>query len=612
MKKSIIQIWLYLLVLLAFISTARGSATSLDSLWNLATHEQEVLKQNELLIEYAKQLCAVSSDDGIALCDSLIDYYEVNDFQIPLGRTMSIKAWFLNFQSRYKEGLELGYDALKILEKQQDTLGVALTVNRIGITNVQLGRFDEVQQRLNKALEIFTSLKDTARMDMVLNNLGVVAQEQNKSTEALGYYKKSLVLRKKMGNPHWLAYIYSNIANSFKEAERLDSALKYTDLALETFQTKTKRKRVPALAACMAGNVYLEVRDTANALKWGLYSLKDAEEVSHTEVVIFAKTLLSEVYAMKGEHEKAYILLKQYTSAKASLDSANNAAAVAEIEGKYNTAEKERELIRVNAAKTELESKARKYWIFALIALLLVLVVSGLVVFVHQQNRQKRKLDQAKFNTQLSEIKLTALRAQMNPHFIFNCINTAQNFVLHADKAMAYEYLANFAKLLRLVLENANKNTAPLEDELKQLELYVGLEAERFKEKFSYTIKVDNDLKNGIYEIPSMLIQPLVENALLHGLMNRGDNEGKLEIQFKKQGSNMHCVIRDNGVGRKEAATIKAHKKVHYQSAAMPNIKERLDILRQTHGAQIKLEITDLEESGNALGTQADLYLPLV
>ncbi len=198
----------------------------------------------------------------------------------------------------------------------------------------------------------------------------------------------------------------------------------------------------------------------------------------------------------------------------------------------------------------------------------------------------------------------------MNPHFIFNSINTAQNFVLNSRKEEAYEYLADFARLLRMVLENSGKTFVPVEDEVQQLRLYIELERTRFSHKFNYEIQIDPQLENGVYEIPGMLIQPLVENAIGHGLMNRKDANGKLMVSLKLSGEQILCEVIDNGIGREKAAQIKRSKDILYPSTAIPNIKERLLTLQNLTQGPMDLEITDLFEQGIPAGTRVRLLLP--
>ncbi|MEO0405090.1 MAG: histidine kinase, partial [Bacteroidota bacterium] len=218
---------------------------------------------------------------------------------------------------------------------------------------------------------------------------------------------------------------------------------------------------------------------------------------------------------------------------------------------------------------------------------------------------------EAQIKANLAESKLVALKSQMNPHFVFNCINTTQNFVLNSRKEMAYEYLASFAKLLRLILDKSEQIFVSLENEIEQLGLYLKLESTRFEGAFEYEITLDQELESGVFEIPGMIVQPIVENAILHGLVNRKDKGGMLRISFLKKGQTIVCEVEDNGIGRAEAKKIKTSKEVHYQSTAIPNIQRRLELLQESIDVEIQYNTTDLFAEGKSSGTLVKVVLPI-
>jgi LytS/YehU family sensor histidine kinase len=178
------------------------------------------------------------------------------------------------------------------------------------------------------------------------------------------------------------------------------------------------------------------------------------------------------------------------------------------------------------------------------------------------------------------------------------------------QKEKAYEYLSNFAQLLRLVLENSNKSFLPLEDEIRQLKLYIELEETRFIDKFNYSFDIDPELSHGVFEIPGMVLQPLVENAIVHGLSNRKGDGGMLSVKMMPGQNVVFCEITDNGVGRAQAAFIKSLQNVAHESAAMHNISQRLEILQAGNNPEINIEIIDLFDQDTPAGTLVRVMLP--
>jgi ligand-binding sensor domain-containing protein len=214
--------------------------------------------------------------------------------------------------------------------------------------------------------------------------------------------------------------------------------------------------------------------------------------------------------------------------------------------------------------------------------------------------------------TRLSTAELKALRAQMNPHFVFNAINSVQYFITNNDPKSSQKYLSKFAKLIRYVVDNSKPAAIPLNKELEALRLYLDLESLRFKNKFEYTINVNSKVDVDAIQIPSMLIQPYVENAIWHGLMHKKTGQGKLTIQLDLKKNVLLCAIEDNGIGRKKSAEIRhlQHNETH-KSVGMSITKERLDIFNQINHSNLTVRIIDLEdELGFGIGTRVELKIP--
>jgi|GEM_PF-1977257 len=220
--------------------------------------------------------------------------------------------------------------------------------------------------------------------------------------------------------------------------------------------------------------------------------------------------------------------------------------------------------------------------------------------------RSKRKEET---NRKLAELKLQALQAQMNPHFIFNSLNAIQSFVLVGDNTIASEYLGEFSRLMRMFLESSRNRYITLKEEILLLELYVKLEKLRFEDKFQFNFTYDNiDLEQ---EIPSMLLQPFVENAINHGLLFK-KGKGILTIHLFKDNNHLICSIEDNGIGREKAMELKNRTSHSYQSRGMKIIAEKIDVLRIVDHVYASIKITDLfDEKMESIGTRVIIKIPL-
>jgi len=199
---------------------------------------------------------------------------------------------------------------------------------------------------------------------------------------------------------------------------------------------------------------------------------------------------------------------------------------------------------------------------------------------------------------------MQALRAQMNPHFIFNCLSSINRFILKNETKIASNYLTRFSRLIRMVLINSQKPLVALADELQMLGLYLEMERLRFKNSFDYGITFLNAIDGDNFFIPPLLLQPFCENAIWHGLMPK-EGHGRLDIVLSMQDNILNCTITDNGVGREKAEELNSKTAEKEKSMGLKITTERLALLNREKGLQTYYETEDLkDENGNAAGTK--------
>jgi len=214
---------------------------------------------------------------------------------------------------------------------------------------------------------------------------------------------------------------------------------------------------------------------------------------------------------------------------------------------------------------------------------------------------------------QIADSERMALRSQMNPHFIFNALNSIQHFIMMEDERNANYYLSRFSKLMRRVLENSKHQLVSLDNEITTLKLYLELEALRFEGKFEYDFIVADEIDTYETELPSMIIQPFIENAIWHGLMPKTDASPKLEVKFILEGAHLICTVKDNGIGRAASAKINEGNRSEHQSTGISNTIRRLFLLSKMEHKQANITITDLKTANDvALGTLVTIKIPLL
>lgn len=252
----------------------------------------------------------------------------------------------------------------------------------------------------------------------------------------------------------------------------------------------------------------------------------------------------------------------------------------------------------------------KRWWFIALYTLIGACVLTY-VFWLRIRTKHRKELERAEITRKLINLELQALRAQMNPHFIFNCINSIQHFILNSDNDEAHKYLSKFAKLMRNVLDNSKTPVISLEKEIQTLELYMQLESLRFEEKFDYKVEIDPKIDLHYVEIPSMLIQPYIENSIWHGLMHKR-GRGQIVVKLEQQEHHIKCIVEDNGIGREKAKEFKSKNKVTHKSVGMMITKERLEILNKVNKSDLSIKIIDKKDKdNNPCGTRVEIFVPI-
>ena len=246
-----------------------------------------------------------------------------------------------------------------------------------------------------------------------------------------------------------------------------------------------------------------------------------------------------------------------------------------------------------------------KFYMIVGTSLEIIIFSLGLAYKIKMEYSEKMALQK---EVTLKEI--SALRAQMNPHFIFNSLNSIQHLILNNDKLSALKYLSRFGKLTRSVLESSYETIVTLKEEIKLLQAYLELESLRFNGKIKYSINVEDGLETDNIEIPLMLLQPFAENAIVHGLLGKKEGDKSLDISFKREENNLICEIDDNGIGRKASNESKSITKEKIQSRGMEITKKRLEMLTKSSSTKGTIDIVDkYNNNGNPKGTKVRIRI---
>jgi tetratricopeptide (TPR) repeat protein len=310
---------------------------------------------------------------------------------------------------------------------------------------------------------------------------------------------------------------------------------------------------------------------------------------------------LAELYDKRGRSNDAIRAYRRYTDAVVKKDARNDSllavrdvilkkqSDIETVAKQFNIATREEDIEEGTMFRQQLV-------IYGLLLIILIIIVTSWFIY--------KGAVASKTANQLLALK--SLRSQMNPHFIFNALNSVNHFIARQDERTANKFLSEFSLLMRLVLENSQEDFIPLQKEQEILSLYLKLEHYRFRDKFEYSIDVDPDINVEALSVPPMLIQPYIENAVWHGLRYK-ESPGHLNLSFRKDGSNVVVEISDDGIGREKSAALKTDNQKKHNSTGLKNIRERLAILNKVYKANYRVAIDDLS---NGAGTRVRIFLP--
>ncbi len=446
----------------------------------------------------------------------------------------------------------------------------------------------------NKELEVLNQANTASR-----SNINKKLQIQTES-ELANYYSQNNLPKQEIVSRN---NIITNIDKNAKELEEQDVDINSIKLneKIKIAKSYNEQSQSEDAIAILSDKGFDEEINKETIASGNLELKKEA-----------AKTL-SEAYLKTGDEQKALktyeqyveLLNRLYQQKEEEFSSVSNLnKQVSESQWRIDFLEKNKEIydaeLLVLAKEQKLQQENMKFqkWsiitLIALTTLLIILLILGL----------KRYRLQQKHNLFLD---LKSMRTQMNPHFIFNALNSVNGFIARNDELNANKYLIRFSKLMRSVLDNSESDFIPLSDEISLLELYLQLEHSRFADKFSYDFKVDEDIDIRSYQIPPMLIQPYIENAIWHGLRYK-ESGGLLSVGISKDQDNLAITIQDNGIGRKKSKELKSENQKKMKSRGIKNTQKRLDILEKIYKKEIHLSIKDVENNGE--GTLVEIIIP--
>ena len=629
-------------IFLLFPAWLAAQGSTIDSLRRVLRET----KEDKIYVYYdlAEAFVEINIDSSIHYAKELFQYSDSISDDFGKGMANFILGTYYDKAGRYAAAIRNQKEALTYFQQMKDTALIAKTYINLGIEFQILGNYETALHYFQSAEELEKNTKDTYIRALILSNTGSLYEDWKRYGTALEYFRtalqyareakvteleetilhnigveynflkqyskarlyldSALFICRELNWREGQFYVYYDYGNSYLGAQDITAAEKMFSQALSIAQNLDNQLLI-AKSFYKLGEVHYARNDYVIATEDLKKALEISRKLKENKLTKDILLLLSQTLKTAGMPSEAYDYYRQYAIVKDSLFQDRSQKLLVDMEVKYETDKKEKEIQIKNLL---LEKQKDKYIITIgiSIGLFILFALLGLLIFNRYKYRQRRQ--QHELEKKNIEIEQRLLRTQMNPHFIFNSLNSISNFILHNQPGIAQSYLSKFARLMRLILNNSREKMIPLEDEIETLELYLSLERLRFNEIFDFAVEVNPEIDPEFTYVPPMLIQPFVENAILHGLAPKKE-KGNIRLQIKKQERCLKVTIEDDGIGRKEAAKRK-QQKTKRKSLGMQVTKERLEMLSKELGILFRMDIIDLEENGTAKGTKVILCIP--
>ena len=509
-----------------------------------------------------------------------------------------------------KTALDYNQEALRLAESiENPSEGIQrsknVSLNSIGNIYQALEQYDRALEHYERSLKLESELGNKRGMAVNLQNRGECLEAQGKLDAALRSYRDALQYDTEIGSDRGVAICHNSISRIYIKQGRYAEALELLGQALPE-GLKTRDQHIIAPMYNNLGWAYLKAGQLQQAETYLKQGLQAARENQLLRDASQSYNHLSDLSTARGNYRDALEYYRKAEDYRRQITNDVNIKYVNDVILKYNT-EKQRNLAESLRQENEIVNlKLRRNRTTLLVGVLL-LILFGLILYIvyrqYQLNNEKKVV----------ALEQSMLRSQMNPHFLFNSLNSIKHYIINNEQKNAVHYLNKFSKLVRRILESSSMKEISLKEELETVSLYMNIENIRFDEQIDFEVDMDPDINPETVKIPSLILQPFLENALWHGLSSK-EGEKKIRLQVRKDPSgDIRISIRDNGIGREASEKLREHKVLKRKSMGIPITKQRLANFSRVYRNTFDLAIRDLfNKDGSVAGTEVTLKIPTI
>lgn len=562
-----------------------------------------------------------------------------------------------NKQYDFDKALLYFGEALKIDEEIGDLLKAEGCLENMAIIYFGITNYAKALEYYQLALNINKQLGLQRNVAYVIVKMGDIYTRAGSYDTALQYELQGLKTFEQLGDKDDLADTYDVLGDTYKAKKQYNLAILYYQKAIEMYKGLNTSIAILSTGIHLGktGQVYLEMaeekkgqvleEDALHETKSVLLNKASGYLTKATGLLLSQHSwmwltsfyrALSNIHAQQGNYKQALDDYKLYSSYNDSTINIEKDKEITRHQVEYEFAlqqdsanylnQIQKDQLNVLGKEKKLSQLTiKQQWLYLIIAFVFMVLIVCLITFrinaksVHLKNelakeKAEKQLKDAEYKQKVNEVTFSALRSQMNPHFIFNCLNSIKLYTEQHDTEAASLYLTKFSQLIRGMLDSSQAENIDLAKEIKLLNLYIELEGMRVKQKLKYNIQVDGNIDISFIEIPPLLIQPFVENAIWHGLMPKEEG-GTIDIHFSLSNNKQHLVVtvKDDGVGRARAAEFKSKAAVIHKSHGTKITEDRIRLLNEKYKSNAEIYITDLTDTDNIpAGTLVTIKIPLL
>ncbi|MBC7888383.1 MAG: histidine kinase [Ferruginibacter sp.] len=539
-----------------------------------------------------------------ALSDSLHFNYGKSLAEINLGILLSNSANYEASNTAY-------FNAIDYADLSGALRLKAISLNNIGDNFKVLKDYDKCRKYMKEAIIINTKLAAWRGVAINYELLHQCDLEEKLYANAKGNLEAGMQFALKSNENYILSQFNLGFGKLHAIGQHFDSAEYYFSLALQ--QSKAQNELRNEYQAYLAQAKYLTGLSPSKKINILHNALVIAKKITYLEGQANAALELSNVYDQLKNKDSSLFYYRVHRSAFDTLFSEHNKRNTIIHESEWMIKRKEienqhlKELAGIQEKKIDIKN--------ALLLALAICVglIMGIAFFIHSSIQAKKKRMESAFKQKIAETQMQALQSQMNPHFIFNSLNSIENFMMKNEKRLASDYLNKFARLIRTILESSRNELLPLSKDMEALQLYIDLQQLRFNNKFCYQTIIEPTLQNGDYKVPSLIIQPYVENAIEHGIAHSEQEDLKLTVTVSLAGDFIQYIIEDNGIGRLQSASYNSQNKPYHKSVGLKITENRVQIFNGVQSSPGDIEITDLyTQTGEPAGTRVSVKIKAI